>query len=510
MASELNVVLEDTQFANPRESFYPAPGDSSLAFNLTEPTATLSNTTFASASNADDFARATSDYAEQSSTTEDKPVGEQPIIPETVPPPAVSPHPYLLPATLASLLTLGIEADVWDKIMNDAEIHARKIIAGELPPAKVPTPSPPAESTSTSEEKSQPPRPNNCFMVFRLSALKSEALPSDALSRQPAISRALGIVWHALPDDRQQLFKEAADVLKEDHKRKYPDYVYQPERKADDKRSKRKREETDGEEGDEAKENKRPRGRPAVSVATKSYRRSKKGKEKASSIDRKNKAARTPLARRASPSAVAPSSALLSAPPQSSSPPPPSLSSSPAPPPPPPSRTSSAPLPPPPTVVPSSLSPTSLIARPPSVVPSTLPSLRAHAWNPIPWLADFGCGEASWLSNNPPATTLYYPAPVSRMLRPLPCLPIATAERRPAAVSTEPSMPIPEPSACLPNATTTIPEAFAPDLEPSLESLAPVPPPPVQYHDELLQPLFLDGPTDWDNPLPYSMFPFLD
>ncbi|EPT03637.1 hypothetical protein FOMPIDRAFT_86909 [Fomitopsis schrenkii] len=457
MVAKLIVVHEgDSSYPTPLESqyFFPAP---TVNYSTAEFMATLDN---ASTSNAGDSTPYT--YAEHTSSAYDEYVPAQPFKPQAPPSPPTR-HSYLGPEALASLSKIGITAAQWELILSDAEQFARETIQyGGLPPTRTSTRTRRAEATN---RRKGPRRPLNCYLTFRKGVHESGHFPQAAKSRQKDLSSALGMVWNALPDRR--LFKQAADVLKEEHERDNPGYMYQPERKAGKKQSKRRREETDDVE--EAKENKRPRSEPIAPSTAGPSRRSRKGKEKALSIEPEHELeVATPLAPHSPPSPVSRSPAS-----SPSHPPmivPPSL-------PPPPMIVPSS-LPQPPTITPPSLPPPPTVAPVPTVapalnsVPHSYPPTRYRAYSTVLWLPEADSEDANWLLN---AFTAWYrscPVPLSETLQPLPVL-----TENPSAPHMEPSEPTPQLSA---------------------EAIALAPPSSVQAFDQ-----FELGPTDWDNPGPF-------
>ncbi|GJE93248.1 HMG box domain-containing protein [Phanerochaete sordida] len=79
----------------------------------------------------------------------------------------------------------------------------------------------------TSRDDDQPPRPMNSFMLFRQDFLKN-----TAKGRQPMVpSKAAGLAWKKLSPKEKEHWQMLADVAKEEHKRLYPDYRFQPKRR---------------------------------------------------------------------------------------------------------------------------------------------------------------------------------------------------------------------------------------------------------------------------------------
>ncbi|KAL4711987.1 hypothetical protein ACJJTC_003654 [Scirpophaga incertulas] len=73
-------------------------------------------------------------------------------------------------------------------------------------------------------------RPMNAFMVF------AQAMRRRLSEQRPALhnaelSKSLGAMWKGLTDEQKLPFIKEADKLREQHKREYPDYKYQPRRR---------------------------------------------------------------------------------------------------------------------------------------------------------------------------------------------------------------------------------------------------------------------------------------
>ncbi|KAJ2914138.1 hypothetical protein MD484_g6248, partial [Candolleomyces efflorescens] len=72
-------------------------------------------------------------------------------------------------------------------------------------------------------------RPENCFMLFkRAFALKN----GNAIRSQQVLCKAASQAWHAMSEEEQAPWRELQEVVKAEHARKYPDYVYNPKQKA--------------------------------------------------------------------------------------------------------------------------------------------------------------------------------------------------------------------------------------------------------------------------------------
>lgn len=76
------------------------------------------------------------------------------------------------------------------------------------------------------------PRPANCFMIFRANWLRNSTVSSAPGSRgrqkQKDVSQEAAAAWNNLSPTLKQLYKIQADIVKDEHSKKYPGWVYQP------------------------------------------------------------------------------------------------------------------------------------------------------------------------------------------------------------------------------------------------------------------------------------------
>jgi hypothetical protein len=76
------------------------------------------------------------------------------------------------------------------------------------------------------------PRPANCFMIFRADWLKNSIANSVSGScgrqKQKDVSQEAAAAWNNLSPTLKQLYKIQADIVKDEHSKKYPGWVYQP------------------------------------------------------------------------------------------------------------------------------------------------------------------------------------------------------------------------------------------------------------------------------------------
>ncbi|CAF1219517.1 unnamed protein product [Adineta steineri] len=73
-------------------------------------------------------------------------------------------------------------------------------------------------------------RPMNAFMVWAQAARKNLTTNLSVVNNAQ-LSKTLGKLWKALPQEQRRPFVEEAERIREQHKRDYPEYRYQPKRK---------------------------------------------------------------------------------------------------------------------------------------------------------------------------------------------------------------------------------------------------------------------------------------
>ncbi|KAJ7136517.1 high mobility group box domain-containing protein, partial [Mycena crocata] len=67
------------------------------------------------------------------------------------------------------------------------------------------------------------PSPSKSFFIFRSEFVSETCNPS-----QSELSKVAGNVWRNMGEDQQQPFKVRAEEEKQEHYRKYPNYIYTP------------------------------------------------------------------------------------------------------------------------------------------------------------------------------------------------------------------------------------------------------------------------------------------
>ena len=74
------------------------------------------------------------------------------------------------------------------------------------------------------------PRPANCFMIFRADWLRNSTANSGP-QRQKDISQDAAAAWRNLSPTLKHLYRVQADLVKKEHKKQHPEWVYRPKRK---------------------------------------------------------------------------------------------------------------------------------------------------------------------------------------------------------------------------------------------------------------------------------------
>ena len=88
---------------------------------------------------------------------------------------------------------------------------------------------------SASTVRKNPPRPMNCFLLYRDTRRIQLKEQHPTLTVQQ-ISKLCSIDWKNLSPDQKGIWKARADAAKAQHERKYPDYKYNPRRPGEKKK----------------------------------------------------------------------------------------------------------------------------------------------------------------------------------------------------------------------------------------------------------------------------------
>jgi hypothetical protein len=79
-------------------------------------------------------------------------------------------------------------------------------------------------------DKNYIPRPKNCFMAYR-EHIKEKFLSENPGMNNKVVSVLAANMWNNEPEDVKELWRERAKQLKLEHKLKYPDYKFKPQKK---------------------------------------------------------------------------------------------------------------------------------------------------------------------------------------------------------------------------------------------------------------------------------------
>lgn len=80
------------------------------------------------------------------------------------------------------------------------------------------------------KKKEHVKRPMNAFMVWSVTQRKQLSKEQPKL-HNTELSKKLGQMWKSLNEEEKQHFKEQADLIKSQHRERYPDYKYRPKRR---------------------------------------------------------------------------------------------------------------------------------------------------------------------------------------------------------------------------------------------------------------------------------------
>ncbi|KAI0743416.1 high mobility group box domain-containing protein, partial [Daedaleopsis nitida] len=93
---------------------------------------------------------------------------------------------------------------------------------------------PRAPPSRQSEEDVKPkkiPRPPNAWIIYRTDRLhewRQGRSPNDPPVKQADISRLIAATWKVEPDHVKLEYEKRAAIAKAEHRKKYPDYKYNP------------------------------------------------------------------------------------------------------------------------------------------------------------------------------------------------------------------------------------------------------------------------------------------
>lgn len=79
-------------------------------------------------------------------------------------------------------------------------------------------------------DKNYIPRPKNCFMAYR-EHIKEKFLTENPTMNNKVVSVLAANMWNGEPEDVKEYWRERARQLKAEHKQKYPDYKFKPQKK---------------------------------------------------------------------------------------------------------------------------------------------------------------------------------------------------------------------------------------------------------------------------------------
>ncbi|KLO14100.1 HMG-box, partial [Schizopora paradoxa] len=72
------------------------------------------------------------------------------------------------------------------------------------------------------------PRPPNAFMLYRQNFVHQRHVPGSIETNHNSLSRIVGDCWKQLPASEKKVWEEMAERKKAEHKKRYPDYRFQP------------------------------------------------------------------------------------------------------------------------------------------------------------------------------------------------------------------------------------------------------------------------------------------
>ncbi len=86
-------------------------------------------------------------------------------------------------------------------------------------------------NSNRQRNRNNPPRPCNCFILYRRDYQKKSKLRNNThLPDLSFVSKTAAAKWAQESQEVKRKYLEKAQMEKEEHKRKYPNYVYRPKR----------------------------------------------------------------------------------------------------------------------------------------------------------------------------------------------------------------------------------------------------------------------------------------
>lgn len=92
---------------------------------------------------------------------------------------------------------------------------------------------PPRPSHHKKRPASHIPRPPNAFILFRTNFIRDRHLHTSSVGTltnvsPTSLSTIAGLTWRNMPEEEREIWNEKARLAREEHRRKYPGYRYQP------------------------------------------------------------------------------------------------------------------------------------------------------------------------------------------------------------------------------------------------------------------------------------------
>ncbi|RKP04985.1 high mobility group box domain-containing protein, partial [Thamnocephalis sphaerospora] len=86
-------------------------------------------------------------------------------------------------------------------------------------------------ASASSSRKAHVRRPPNCFIVYRMAMREKVLKEIGSQCNNTEVSKVVARWWKNEPEDVREQYREKAKQLSEEHKRRYPDYKYQPRKR---------------------------------------------------------------------------------------------------------------------------------------------------------------------------------------------------------------------------------------------------------------------------------------